>query len=120
MSGATPKGNQYRDNLRNHHRQLKQTGSTLWKGFSFTQLRELVFVDSKRSHLIQAADVVAYNVFRQFRDHGEEWETAGLGQLPTYDWFSRIAARFRKGPDGRIQGFGVGKIPLRTRVRWKA
>lgn len=119
MSGATPKGHQYRDNLRRHHGQLKKTGSTLWKGFTFERLRDLRFVDSRLSELLQVADVIAYNVFRQFRQHGEQWETRGLPVLPTYDWFLRIAQKFRKGPDGRIQGFGVGKIPIRTRVPWK-
>lgn len=119
MSGATPKGNQYRENLRRHHRQLKATGSTLWKGISFGRLRGIRFVDSKQSELLQVADVVAYNVYRQFRDYGEEWETRGLPILPAYDWFSRIVAKFRKGPMGRIQGYGVGKMPLRTRVRWR-
>jgi hypothetical protein len=119
MSGATPKGNQYRDNLRRHHGQLKKTGSTLWKGLSFERLRGLRFVDSRQSELLQVADIVAYNVYRQFREYGEEWETLGLPKLPAYDWFLRILSKFRKGPDGRIQGFGVGKIPLRTRVPWR-
>jgi hypothetical protein len=119
MTGATPKGNQYRDNLRRHHAQLKQTGSYLYRGIRFPRLRDLRFVDSKRSELIQVADLVAYNVYRQFRDHGEEWEQSGLRTLPCYDWFARILPKFRTGPNGRIQGFGVGKIPLRTRVPWK-
>jgi len=119
MSGATPKGNQYRENLRRHHVQLKKTGSTLWRGFTFEYLRDLRFVDSTQSELLQVADIVAYNVFRQFRQYGEEWETRGLAVLPAYDWFLRIAEKFRKGPDGRIQGFGVGKIPLRKRVPWR-
>ncbi len=119
MSGATPKGNQYRENLRRHHGQLRKTGSTLWKGLTFEHLKDLRFVDSKQSELLQVADVVAYNVYRQFREYGEEWETRGLPSLPSYDWFLRILTKFRKGPDGRVQGFGVGKIPLRTRVRWR-
>lgn len=119
MSGATPKGHQYRENLRRHHVQLKKTGSTLFKGLTFEHLRDLRFVDSRQSELLQVADVVAYNVFRQFRQHGEEWETHGLSALPAYHWFSRLAKKFRRGPNGRVQGFGVGKIPLRTRVPWR-
>jgi hypothetical protein len=69
--------------------------------------------------LLQVADVVAYNVYRQFREYGEEWETRGLPVLPSYEWFSRLLEKFRKGPNGRIQGFGVAKIPLRTQVRWR-
>jgi hypothetical protein len=119
MSGATPKGNQYRDNLRRHHHQLKKTGSSLRKGMTFPGLEDILFVNSRRSHLIQAADIVAYNVFRQFRDHGERWEEEGLASLPTYDWFLRLAAKFRQGPSGRLQGFGVVKVPLLNRVPWR-
>lgn len=118
MTGATPHGNQYRTNLKRHHTQLKKTGSTLWQGYSFPKLRELVFIDSGTSHLTQAADMVAYNVFRQFREFEEEWEAEGLGRLPTYDWFARIATKFRNDGNGRIQGFGVVKVPLFNRVRW--
>jgi len=82
MTGATPKGNQYRTNLRRHHAQLKQTGSYLYRGIRFPHLRDLRFVDSKRSELVQVADLVAYNVYRQFRDHGEAWEQVGLQTLP--------------------------------------
>lgn len=116
---STPKGHQYRENLRRHHAQLKRTGSSLWKGLTFEHLRDLRFVDSRQSEFLQVADVIAYNVFRQFRQYGEEWETRGLTALPSYDWFSRLLKKFRAGPDGRIQGFGVGKIPLRTRVPWR-
>lgn len=119
MTGATPFGNQYRINLKRHHRQLKKTGSVLWPGYSFPNLQELVFVDSGNSHLTQAADIVAYNVFRQFREYGEEWEDEGLARLPTYDWFARIARKFRRDGTGRIQGFGVVKVPLLRRVRWR-
>lgn len=119
MSGATPKGHQYRENLRRHHAQLKKTGSTLWKGLTFEHLRELRFVDSRQSELLQVADVIAYNVYRQFRQYGDEWESRGLSVLPAYDWFTRLGRKFRRGPDGRVQGFGVGKIPLRTRVPWR-
>ncbi|MFL6202391.1 MAG: DUF3800 domain-containing protein [Thermoanaerobaculia bacterium] len=119
MSGATPKGHQYRENLRRHHAQLKRSGSTLWKGLTFEHLRSLRFVDSRQSEMLQVADVIAYNVYRQFRQYGEEWETRGLETLPAYPWFSRLLGKFRRGANGRIQGFGVAKIPLRTRVPWR-
>lgn len=119
MTGATPNGNQYRENLRRHHRQLKGSGSRLWPGLTFEHLRDLRFVNSRNSEMVQLVDLVAYNVYRQFREYGEEWETAGLKTLPTYDWFRRIVPKFRTGPNGRIQGYGVGKIPLLKRVRWR-
>lgn len=119
MSGKTPRHSEYKVNLTKHHEQLKRTGSSLIKMPITVLDGRLRFVNSKTSELVQIADVVAYNVLRQFRDHGEEWEQLGLTQLPTYDWFRRIANKFRKGPDGRIQGYGVVKFPIKQRVAWK-
>ena len=119
MTGATPKGNQYKENLKNHHEQLKNTGSRLYSGFTFKCVRgRLRFINSAHSHLIQVADIVAYNVYRQFTDHGEAWETNGIKVLPTYDHFSRLEGKFRTGPDGRVQGYGVVKFPILNRIRW--
>ncbi|MDD5263559.1 MAG: DUF3800 domain-containing protein [Candidatus Bipolaricaulis sp.] len=118
-SGATPHGNQYSENLRRHHARLISYGSALQRGFTFTSLGPRIkLVDSARSHMIQVADLVAYNVFRQFVEHGEEWETMGLGKLPTYDYFRRIAGKFRADSRGVIQGYGVIKFPTRSRVQW--
>lgn len=119
MSGATPKGNQYRDNLRAHHAQLCATGSKLQRSIKFDTIEPGVrFVDSARSHLIQVADIVSYNVNRQFVDFPDAWETKGQSVLPTYAWFLRLATKFRTDGLGRFQGYGVAKFPLRTQVRW--
>jgi hypothetical protein len=120
MTGATPRGNQYKVNLARHHDRLKQSGSRLRNGFTFTTLEGRVkFVPSQSEELIQVADLAAYNVLRQFRDHGEEWENYQNRPLPTYRWFERLGPKFRKKPGGtRIQGYGVVKFPLRHRVPW--
>lgn len=120
MSGATPRGNQYKYNLGKQHLRLRKYGSSLLKGFRFDRLHSsLRFVNSEHSHLVQLADVVAYNVFRQFVEHGVEWEQLGLLKLPTYDHFAKIARKFRTDGNGRIQGFGVVKFPLQQRVLWR-
>lgn len=119
MTGKTPKAHEYRENLQRHHEQLKQSGSRLLNMRLPCLTGRIKLVNSRDSSLIQLADLVAYNVFRQFRDHGEDWENTGLPQLPTYDWFRRIACKFCKGSDGRIQGFGVVKFPMLKRVRWR-
>jgi hypothetical protein len=118
MTGKTPNASTYSSNLTRHHEQLKKTGCNFFPLRMTALTGRLKFVNSRDSNLIQVADLVAYNVFRQFRDYGEEWETSGLGELPTYDWFRRIAPKFRRGPNGRIQGYGVVKFPLRNRVPW--
>jgi hypothetical protein len=90
MTGATPKGNQYRKNLEAHHTKLLKHGSSLIKKLDFSPVVPGIrFVDSSRVHLIQVADVVAYNVYRQFVDHGDSWESGATGpdgkvSLPTY------------------------------------
>lgn len=119
MTGSTPKRNQYKDNLKQQHKLLKQHGSRLLKGFDFTTLEGRVkFAPSETSELIQIADVAAYNVYRQFREHGEAWEAYDGEPLPTYPYFMRLAKKFRQSPSGRVQGYGVVKVPLRKRIPW--
>ena len=119
MSGKTAKGREHRENLYRQHERLKKTGSALMGKFTFDTLQgRLRFVGSELSHMIQVADLAAYNVQRQFRDYGEEWEDATIDQLPTYEYFGKWASKFRHNSDGRIQGFGIVKFPRRKRVLW--
>lgn len=120
MSGKTPNDSEYADNLRRHHEQLKKTGSNFIPLRIGALVGRIKFMNSRDSHLIQLADLVAYNVFRQFRDYGEQWEDEGLVRLPAYDWFRKIAQKFRRDETGRIQGYGVVKAPMRKRVPWTA
>lgn len=116
MSGATPKGNQYKKNLKAQHRRLIQFGGRL-KNLDFPCLATQKFVNSASSQILQVSDVAAYNVHRQFMDHGEDWER-NTAKLATYPHFERIGAKFRKGMNGRVQGYGIAKFPLRNRVHW--
>lgn len=122
ISGKTPKHNSYKDLLQRHHSTLRARGSSLQRSISFAPLSGPVrFQLSHHSHLLQAADLVAYNVHRQFREHGQDWESKPLegGTLPMYPYFKRICSKFRTdGTTGRVQGFGIAKFPLRKRVNW--
>ena len=124
MTGATPKGRQYRVNLKAHHEKLRRNGSQLIKGLDFSPvIPGIRFVDSAVSHMIQVADIISYNVYRQFVQYGEMWERGELGDdgkltLPTYNWFDRLGFKFCQGPGNRIQGYGVFKFPLRKRIPW--
>lgn len=120
ISGATPKHNDYKDLLMKHHERLRQTGSPYQKKISFKALASPVrFMQSHHSDLVQVADLVAYNVHRQFRDFGDEWERdGGQRKLPTYSYFQRIIGKFRTGPGYRIQGFGIAKMPKKGDQRW--
>ena len=97
-------------------------GSSLQKKIPFTCLKSPVkFVSSEHSDLIQAADLISYNVNRQFMDHGEAWETTSSdGNLPMYSYFERISGKFRRSTSGRVQGFGIVKFPLRNQILWHA
>lgn len=121
MTGATPAHNQYRDNLEKQHRGLKTNPSSMSRDFNFSPLKEpLRFVDSAHSHQVQVADIVAYNVNRQFRDYGEDWEKKLDHPLPTYGWFQQLIGKFRQGPGNRVQGYGVVKFPKMSNVHWRA
>lgn len=120
MTGATPKGNQYKRNLARQHEALKKTGSSLQRDFRFDHIKgRLRFINSAHSHLVQVADVVAYNVYRQFSEHGDAWENSSLQRLPTYTYFHRLASKFCTDGKRRIQGYGIVKFPLIKRVPWK-
>lgn len=118
MTGATPKGNQYKTNLSRHHRILKTAGSQLVKSAPLDRLADLGFSDSKADERLQLADLVAYAAYRQFVDFGADWD-AQKDRLPLYPYFAAIAHKFRKGPDGVMTGYGLVKFPRTTWQRWK-
>ncbi|MDQ4122559.1 MAG: DUF3800 domain-containing protein [Acidobacteriota bacterium] len=117
MSGKTPKGNEYKFNLQRHHEILKQRGSQLMK-MPLPCLSTITFANSQHNHMVQVADVCAYNVHRQFQHFGAEWETSGINNLPLYEHFEKINSKFRQDSSGRVQGYGIVKIPLINQVRW--
>lgn len=47
-----------------------------------------------------------------------EWEQH-LHKLPMYDHFRKISGKFRQADDGTVDGYGIVKFPVRTRVRWR-
>jgi hypothetical protein len=122
MMGATPAGNQYKANLKAHHAQLRKTGSRLQPKLRFDSINnDLRFVDSAHWTQVQVADIIAYNVYRQFVEYGEEWEGKGLEDkedLPVYPWLEKLGSKFRSDGDGRVQGYGIVKFPLGTRIPW--
>lgn len=118
MDGATPAGNQYKANLRKHHATLARSGSRLQKSISFRALKDLRFKDSAKNHLLQLADLVAYNTMRQFRDHGDDWFSGGES-IQTYRHFGRIAGSFLKKPGtNRVAGYGCVVAPKTGPATW--
>jgi len=118
MDGASPAANQWRDLLRSQHVTLKKRGCQLTR-LRFDHLAtDLRFGDSARFHLLQIADLAAYNVMRQFRNHGEKWDDLKATQLPVYDYLGKILGRFMHDDNGRFAGWGIVKWPADRNRRW--
>ena len=75
ITGKTPKAHDYKRLVGAHHDRLRKHGSVLQPEISFKALVDPIrFMNSAHSDLLQVADIVAYNLHRQFRDHGPAWE----------------------------------------------
>jgi hypothetical protein len=69
------------------------------------------FERSQNSNFLQVADTVAYNILRQFVDHGDEWDGSDtINKM--YPYFKKIYGNFyRKEWRDNPKGIGVTKIP---------
>jgi hypothetical protein len=120
IGGKTPKDREYRQLLASHHERLRKVGSSLQKDVPFSCIDGPVrFRLSEQSDGVQLADLVAYCVFRQFKDYPDAWESTASTTLTTYPYLRKLARKFRAGADGRIQGYGIVKVPMLNRVPWK-
>lgn len=77
------------------------------------------FEKSFNSNFLQLADSVAYNVWRQFVDHGDSWEDKKGKQLAMYPFFKKISNCFYTKDDGRVAGYGIIKVPDPIKKGWK-
>jgi hypothetical protein len=75
------------------------------------------FEKSKNSNFIQLADTVAYNVWRQFVNHGDWWDEEMEKGLKMYSYFQRIIPNFYH-KNGQISGIGIIKVPDLTKRQW--
>lgn len=117
-SGKSAAGRSWKDLLRRQHRRLKRKGCN-YTGATFDNLTDTVgFMDSADSSLVQLADIVAYNTFRQFKDHGAAWDDPSAAELPVYSHFDRILPRFHRRRDRVFSGYGVAKMPTRAKHDW--
>lgn len=116
MTGATPAGNQHLRLLTKQHNTLKKHGSPLRANMRFDRIGGLVFRDSALDERLQVADLVAYSVYRQFIDHGPDWEDPSKS-LELYEYLGRVIQKFRHNR-GRVQGYGIVKFPRNNTVKW--
>jgi len=79
------------------------------------------FEKSVNSNFLQLADTAAYNVLRQFVDHGDQWELSRGDKPLFYSYFDLLRGNFYCNPkDECITGYGVVKIPKGDRHHgWK-
>jgi len=93
---------------RQHLRYLQQ-------GTDFVQIDNIVegllFIPSSENNFVQLADLCAYNLFRQFREHGKQWDSPIADRWPLYGYFGRIVHHFYTGSDDTLSGFGIKKFP---------
>lgn len=68
----------------------------------------LLFLPSHENNFIQLADLCAYNIYRQFVNHGDEWDT---GFVSRYDYFALIEGKLFCDADGSYRGFGLRRCP---------
>lgn len=118
-SGKSPKGRDWKLNLMRQHHKLLTYGGQLRRNMSFDRIKgsRPKFRDSAHDERLQLADLVAYAVYRQFVDHGPDWEDPSK-PLRVYEYLNRLAPRFRNR-NGIVQGYGIVKFPIKTRVPWK-
>lgn len=117
-SGKSPGGFEWRILLQRQHAKLRRYGCP-YTGMEFEDVGAMSFADSAASAFIQIADLVSYNTFRQFRDHGDEYDDPDARRLTLYDQFRQISGRFDCGSGEVFAGYGVAKWPARSRNRWK-
>lgn len=118
ISGTSPGGLPWQTLLARHHGRLKRNGCN-YTGIQFLNVGANVhFADSSDCQLLQIADLAAYNVFRQFRDYGVQWDDPLSKSLSLYTYFARLLPRFHHDASKVFEGFGVAKMPTQARHRW--
>ena len=72
---------------------------------------DIKFERSVTSNLLQLADTVAYNIWRQFVDFGPMDIATNLEFKEYYPYFNRIQDNFYKKANGDIHGYGLVTLP---------
>lgn len=108
MTGAAPGETPHKQLLLERHDQLKRIGSPIYRGASYHPLGPaLKFKNSASSHLIQLADLVAYNIYQEVTHRA-------CGRIsPEQPWpDSRYLARCFALFDTSLLPHGIVRYPL--------
>lgn len=90
----------------------------------YSGVTDFKFLKSSGENFLQIADVCAYNIYRQFVEHGREWcgsskDQQGVPALSCYEHFDSIRCNLVAHPrDGRIRGIGLTCIPDTDKLNW--
>ena len=90
----------------------------------YTKITDIKFQKSHMENFLQVADVCAYNVYRQFVEHGREWDGSRKGEdgkmlMATYSYFDRIKNNFAFNPLNRcVRGVGLVCLPDVGKINW--
>lgn len=90
----------------------------------YDKIADIKFMRSARENFLQLADICAYNVFRQFVEHGRDWigasqEEDGKHKMGKYPYFYRIRCNFFCHPTaGQVRGYGLTCIPDSEKINW--
>lgn len=79
--------------------------------------KEIKFESSKSSNFLQLADSVAYIVYRQFIEYGDDWDNKSIKSPRMYKFFSKISNSFYSKND-RIAGYGIVLVPSTQKIPW--
>ncbi len=92
------------------HEKFQRRGRT-----DFASVEKIIegvhFLPTDQSNFLQVADLVAYNVYRQFSEHWEEWEEEPLSRVTKYGFFERLLPKFYNSEAGAVKGYGIKKFP---------
>ena len=116
-AGKSPKGNEWRELLRRLHGRLRRDGCP-YTGNDLDDIGAFSLADSAEETFVQIADIVSYNTFRQFRDHGTAYDNPATDTLMLYPQFSEIAGKFHQRAKV-FAGEGIALWPASSRNKWK-
>lgn len=87
----------------------------------YKSISKVVFDSSATEPFLQVADVVAYNVFRQFCEFGRDW-TDEDGNVTCYKYFGRLLCNTYCSPypyhNSLIRGYGITLVPDFAKKSW--
>ncbi len=109
----------YEKQLGEQHEQQREEGTPLVDVRSVVE--SLFFVRSSQNNGVQLADLCSYNIFRQFRDHGEHFhDRKGFLVEDRYEFFHLIESKFfRMTEDGRYAQHALRRYPTKNARDWE-